>query len=102
MEQLTKNSALAPYTTLFRSIIISEIHEQQIIVLKEVEGDRTFSIMIGIFEATSIDRREDADHDGEGAVALDRKSTRLNSSHVAMSYADFRLKKTTHKKQSCR
>ena len=40
-----------------KRIIISEIHEQQIIVLKEVEGDRTFSIMIGIFEATSIDRR---------------------------------------------
>ena len=40
-----------------KRIIISEIHEQQIIVLKEVEGERTFSIMIGIFEATSIDRR---------------------------------------------
>jgi bifunctional DNase/RNase len=40
-----------------KRIIISEIHEQQIIVLKEVEGDRNFSIMIGIFEATSIDRR---------------------------------------------
>jgi uncharacterized protein len=40
-----------------KRIIISEIHEQQIIVLKETEGDRTFSIMIGIFEATSIDRR---------------------------------------------
>lgn len=40
-----------------KRIIISEIHEQQIIVLKEVDGERTFSIMIGIFEATSIDRR---------------------------------------------
>ena len=40
-----------------RRIIISEIHEQQMILLKEVEGDRNFSIMIGIFEATSIDRR---------------------------------------------
>ena len=27
------------------------------IYLKEVEGDRTFPILIGIFEATSIDRR---------------------------------------------
>jgi bifunctional DNase/RNase len=26
-------------------------------MLKEVDGDRSFSIMIGIFEATSIDRR---------------------------------------------
>ena len=38
-------------------IIISENNEQQIIFLKEVEGDRTFPIVIGIFEATSIDRR---------------------------------------------
>ena len=38
-------------------IIISEIHEQQVIYLKEVGGVRQFPIMIGIFEATSIDRR---------------------------------------------
>jgi bifunctional DNase/RNase len=38
-------------------IIISETNEQQIIYLREVDGDRTFPIMIGMFEATSIDRR---------------------------------------------
>jgi bifunctional DNase/RNase len=38
-------------------IIISEVHEQQVIMLREVGGERSFSIMIGIFEATSIDRR---------------------------------------------
>jgi bifunctional DNase/RNase len=38
-------------------IIISEINDQQVIYLKEVEGSRTFPILIGIFEATSIDRR---------------------------------------------
>lgn len=38
-------------------IIISETGEQQIIYLKEVGGERSFPIMIGIFEATSIDRR---------------------------------------------
>jgi bifunctional DNase/RNase len=38
-------------------IIISEINEQQVIYLKEIEGERTFPILIGIFEATSIDRR---------------------------------------------
>ncbi len=38
-------------------IIISENNEQQIIFLKEVNGERTFPIVIGIFEATSIDRR---------------------------------------------
>jgi bifunctional DNase/RNase len=38
-------------------IIMSEIQEQQVIYLKEVEGDRQFPILIGLFEATSIDRR---------------------------------------------
>lgn len=38
-------------------IIISEINEQQVIYLKEVDGDRQFPILIGIFEAHSIDRR---------------------------------------------
>jgi uncharacterized protein len=40
-----------------RRIIISEVDEHQVIVLKEVEGERSFPIVIGIFEATSIDRR---------------------------------------------
>jgi bifunctional DNase/RNase len=38
-------------------IIISEITNEQVIHLKEIDGDRTFPILIGIFEATSIDRR---------------------------------------------
>ena len=38
-------------------IIISEINDQQVIYLKEVDGERSFPILIGIFEATSIDRR---------------------------------------------
>lgn len=38
-------------------IIISEINEHQMIYLREVDGTREFPILIGIFEATSIDRR---------------------------------------------
>lgn len=38
-------------------IIIRETHGEQMIYLKEVEGERTFAILIGFFEATSIDRR---------------------------------------------
>ncbi len=38
-------------------IIISEINDQQVVYLREVDGGRTFPILIGIFEATSIDRR---------------------------------------------
>lgn len=38
-------------------IIISEVNNTQIIYLKEVEGPRAFPILIGMFEATSIERR---------------------------------------------
>ncbi len=38
-------------------IIISEINDQQVVYLREVEGERAFPILIGIFEATSINRR---------------------------------------------
>ena len=40
-----------------KRIIISEIHDQQVIMLREVDGDRSFPIVIGMFEAYSIDRR---------------------------------------------
>ena len=43
-------------------IIISEINEHQVIYLKEVEGNRTFPILIGLFEASSIDRRVKRHH----------------------------------------
>src|SRR5690606_40622452 len=33
---------------------------------------------------------------GQGSLVLDRKSTRLNSSHVKISYAVFCLKKKTY------
>lgn len=38
-------------------IIISEISDSQVIYLKEVGGERQFPILIGIFEATNINRR---------------------------------------------
>src|SRR5256885_13097187 len=59
-------STLFPYTTLFRSLG------------GEVEGGRQ-----------SMTAAADDHH----AVALDRKSTRLNSSHLVISYAVFCLKK---------
>ena len=38
-------------------IIISDINDQQVIYLREMEGERQFPILIGIYEASSIDRR---------------------------------------------
>src|SRR4051794_41704589 len=67
-------STLFPYTTLFRS---------------PVELDRLRpAAAAGIHEAL----KDVALRDVEG-VRLDRKSTRLNSSHPSISYAVFCLKK---------
>ena len=46
-----------PVLMELRRIIINEIHEQHIVLLHEVEGERAFPIVIGTFEALSIDRR---------------------------------------------
>jgi uncharacterized protein len=42
-------------------IIISEISDNQVVYLQEIDGHRQFPILIGIFEATSIDRRIKSD-----------------------------------------
>lgn len=46
-----------PIQVELKRIIIHEIDEDQVIVLQEVEGDRSLPIVIGLFEATSIRRR---------------------------------------------
>ncbi len=46
-----------PIQIELKRIIINEINEDQIIVLGEVDGERSLPIVIGLFEATSIDRR---------------------------------------------
>jgi bifunctional DNase/RNase len=37
-------------------IIISDVQDQQIVYLREIDGPRSFPIMIGYFEATHINR----------------------------------------------
>src|SRR2546422_6111209 len=70
-------STLFPYTTLFRSL-----------GGRLVEGDRTARhAQGGGIVPCEIGR------DGRPALPLDRKSTRLNSSHGYISYAVFCLKK---------
>ena len=49
-------SAVAVQMELTR-IIINETSDPHIIFLKEVDGERMFPIVIGIFEASSIERR---------------------------------------------
>src|SRR3970040_3010492 len=59
-------STLFPYTTLFRSVLYGADHRNA----------------------------RDLRFDGERESEIDRKSTRLNSSHRCISYAVFCLKKT--------
>jgi bifunctional DNase/RNase len=52
-----ESEAAVPVLMELKRIIINEIHDQQIIMLHEVDGERAFPIVIGLFEALSIDRR---------------------------------------------
>src|SRR5256885_10642022 len=55
----------------------------------------------GVFAVWAALDREPPDRTRDGgAVALDRKSTRLNSSHLVISYAVFCLKKKKKHLQS--
>ncbi|MBQ16413.1 MAG: hypothetical protein CMJ65_04735 [Planctomycetaceae bacterium] len=38
-------------------IVINDIGDQQVVYLREVDGERSFPILIGLFEAGSINRR---------------------------------------------
>src|SRR5436305_5461284 len=69
-------STLFPYTTLFRSdVMTGQLREARAAV-----------------DAAAGDRLPDVDH-RRLRLPRDRKSTRLNSSHVRISYAVFCLKK---------
>jgi len=46
-----------PISVELKRIIINEIDEDQVVILSESEGERSLPIVIGLFEATSIDRR---------------------------------------------
>src|SRR5690606_41848330 len=57
-----------------------------------VQVQESFEIKIQFYRAYIGDSQTVA-HNGVGSAASDRKSTRLNSSHVKISYAVFCLKK---------
>src|SRR3989442_5547583 len=80
-------STLFPYTTLFRSLLSGRIADAQ----PEPQHDRelqTHGALRGHPLQRLGHRREPRESE-----AQDRKSTRLNSSHVRISYAVFCLKK---------
>src|SRR5262245_12776225 len=95
--------ALSPYTTLFRSredwvgtltlvLLLVAAFAALMLLLRELIGfsrlNRLNRIRADIARAIA-DR--DAKRERKAALRLDRKSTRLNSSHLGMSYAVFCL-----------
>src|SRR5256885_6480524 len=79
-------STLFPYTTLFRSIRSSVIH-----VHVQVAADPLF---IAQTDGSARSQQHPVTHPLSGFhIERDRKSTRLNSSHLVISYAVFCLKK---------
>src|SRR5436309_9519951 len=94
-------STLFPYTTLFRSVIADD--DFFVVVIENVTGiDRHFSaatrgvddkLRHSVTGGVPAQAFDDLDAFGDGGAQIDRKSTRLNSSHVKISYAVFCLKK---------
>src|SRR3712207_8102339 len=83
-------STLFPYTTLFRSacvavgLVVRESLASQLSGVRRPVAARRWSV---IAQLTLV------------ALAVDRKSTRLNSSHANISYAVFCLKKKQKRPQ---
>src|SRR5256885_3847826 len=92
-------STLFPYTTLFRSTLSSQI-------VQGLEATYVSTQETPLEELVKKEGKADIilDSSGSSEVAFnsmqhlghkDRKSTRLNSSHLVISYAVFCLKKKT-------
>src|SRR5436305_6510095 len=75
-------STLFPYTTLFRSVMLAWFYATPVVYPESYVV--TFSHNHADFLGGHV-----------SILTLDRKSTRLNSSHVRISYAVFCLKKKT-------
>src|SRR3712207_7287983 len=88
-------STLFPYTTLFRSLAGGALEKAEesgcrLLLPLDLVAGREFDAATDVQE---IDGTEVPD----GWMGLDRKSTRLNSSHANISYAVFCLKKNNRR-----
>src|SRR3712207_8556711 len=91
-------STLSPYTALFRSRYLKALDD--VCLFLDVRRDALPTISICLCEV--LDPSADGHRPG-GTTELDRKSTRLNSSHANISYAVFCLekKKSPHHHIDC-
>src|SRR5690349_23937472 len=89
MTRRPPRSTLFPYTTLFRSDLLQRAVKD----LSAQTGKDPGRTELTADEIAASDKKV------EERIAEDRKSTRLNSSHVEISYAVFCLKKKKKKKK---
>src|SRR5260221_10627108 len=95
-------STLFPYTTLFRSDRVRRARRRRAVEgplrLARLRIERSQRARQVVEVAGDADDQMIPDDQRQGAVdLLDRKSTRLNSSHTVISYAVFCLKKKKSK-----
>src|SRR3712207_7589066 len=89
-------STLFPYTTLFRSDLVIQPADslgQRVAESVVVEEHQQLLLARQGSVVASLLRVLDVDEGLKRQGSLDRKSTRLNSSHANISYAVFCLKK---------
>src|SRR5262245_63869831 len=87
-------STLFPYTTLFRSYLVADLDPVQILLLVHLARDGPpVARQHGNRRRGRVDGLHCHHRHAVGADGEDRKSTRLNSSHLGISYAVFCLKK---------
>src|SRR5262245_65271652 len=98
--QRPPRSTLFPYTTLFRSKLLANQRklDQVIQNQREIKANQR-TILANQRKLDQVLRNQRRIEGNQGAILanqkkiLDRKSTRLNSSHLGISYAVFCLKK---------
>src|SRR5438067_8390093 len=86
-------STLFPYTTLFRSGVSAKSIE----AVLNLAGEGATVPFMARYRKEKTGNLDEVQI--RSVLNLDRKSTRLNSSHVSISYAVFCLKKKTTKKK---
>src|SRR5256885_11336158 len=88
-------STLFPYTPLFRSLVLETDLAQHMLRGGVAQtGHRHDGLKVQLLASQRETRRRDFGRESPAPVLrIDRKSTRLNSSHLVISYAVFCLKK---------
>src|SRR2546426_8787189 len=89
-------STLFPYTTLFRSRVALDERAERRAVAGQRAGDQVRFVLLTYTRGLPRGLGEGG-RGVRGVSHRDRKSTRLNSSHLVISYAVFSLKKKKKK-----